>query len=208
MEAILVYPAYFPSVLQMAAMAQAHTVVLEICDNYQKQTFRNRAHIAHTNGLLSLNVPVKHTGGDGRQRTSDVQTETAFPWQSQHWKSLQSAYRTSPFFEYYEDELAPLFEQEALGLQAHNLKILKVLTALLDLDLSISLSEQYHKEPIQKDLRNLILAKGGRSVNMPAYHQVFEDRHGFLPNLSVLDLLFNEGPNSLDYLLRIDLSDL
>ena len=112
MEAILVYPAYFPAVIQMAAMVQAKSVVFEVHDNYQKQTYRNRAHIAHTNGLLSLNVPIKHAGGDGRQPTAEVQTETAFPWQKQHWNSWIAAYQNSPYFEYYRDDFRPFFEQK------------------------------------------------------------------------------------------------
>ena len=208
MEAILVYPAYFPAVIQMAAMVQAKSVVFEVHDNYQKQTYRNRAHIAHTNGLLSLNVPIKHAGGDGRQPTAEVQTETAFPWQKQHWKSLQSAYRTSPFFEFYEDELAPLFEEQAHGLQAHNIRIFESLCELLDVEIDFSLSKEYEKQPAQQDLRELIRAKRAKTYQLPAYHQVFGDRHGFLPNLSILDLLFNEGPNSLAYLQALDLSQL
>jgi len=208
METVLVYPAYFPTVVQMAAMVQSDAVVFEVCDNYQKQTYRNRARIAHTNGVLSLNVPVKHLGRDGNLPASKVETEAAFPWNIQHWKSIQNAYRTSPFFEFYEDELAPLFEKADVKLQAHNLQIFRTICAVLDLELSFSVTEEYHKEPSQTDLRNLIKAKGGRQIEVSSYHQVFEDRHGFIPNLCVLDLIFNEGPNSLTYLQQLDLGGL
>lgn len=206
MAALLVYPVYFPCVAQMGAMLQAGSVVFEVHDNYQKQTYRNRMHIAHANGKLVLNVPIKHVGGDGRQRTADVLAETAFPWQSQHWKSLQSAYRTSPFFEFYEDELAPLFTQEATNLQAHNIKIFETLCELMDLSLPFTLSESYQKNPDLPDGRVLVKAKGGIDYQFPAYTQVFGDRHGFLSNLSILDLLFNEGPNSAAYLEQLDIT--
>ena len=111
---ILLHPTYFPSIVQMVAMAQADKIVFEVEDNYQKQTYRNRAYIAHSNGKLTLNVPIKHSKNGGRQKTKEVHVENSFPWQSQHWKSLQTAYRTSPFFEFYEDDLAPLF-QEPVG---------------------------------------------------------------------------------------------
>lgn len=106
MKTILLHPSYFPSIEQMAHIAQSEKVIWEVEDNYQKQTYRNRAYIAHSNGKLLLNIPIKHNKNGVRQQTKDVRMENDFPWQDHHWKSLQSAYRTSPFFEYYEDDLA------------------------------------------------------------------------------------------------------
>jgi hypothetical protein len=184
----------------MAAIVQAEKVVFEIEDNYQKQTYRNRAYIAHANGRLLLNVPVKHSKGGPRQRTKEVITEDSFPWQSQHWKSLQTAYRTSPFFEFYEDELAPLFTRPVSQLLEHNLEIFKVLTDLLGLSLEIGFTESYAPETKITDLRFLVEAKKEKRYSFTPYTQVLESHHGFLSNLSVLDLLFNEGPNALHYL--------
>ena len=101
MKKILLHPAYFPSIIQMIAVTQAEHVVLEIEDNYQKQTYRNRTYIAHTNGKLLLNIPIRHVKNGNRQKTKNVIIENDFPWQSHHWKSIQTAYKTSPFFEYY-----------------------------------------------------------------------------------------------------------
>ena len=112
MESILLHPTYYPSIEQMAAIAQAKNVVFEAQDNYQKQTYRNRCYIAHTNGTLLLNIPIKHSKGGNRQKTKEVVVENAFPWQKEHWRSIQNAYRTSPFFEFYEDELHPFFTQK------------------------------------------------------------------------------------------------
>ena len=206
MERILVHPTYFPSIAQMVAIAQAKHVVLEVEDNYQKQTYRNRCYIAHTNGKLLLNVPVKHSKDGSRQKMKDVVAENAFPWQKEHWKSIQNAYRTSPFFEFYEDELAPLFLKSVNGILDLNLEIFNTLQEMLQLDTSVSFSETYELAPSNaEDLRFLAVAKSKRKFNLTPYTQVLESHHGWLPNLSVLDLLFNEGPNALNYLESQDL---
>ena len=197
---ILVHPTYFPSIVQMAAIAQANAVAFEVCDNYQKQTYRNRCYIAHTNGTLLLNVPVKHSKDGTRQKMVDVIAENAFPWQKEHWKSIQNAYRTSPFFEFYEDELVPLFNCEINGILDHNLRIFETLSELIGIEVAISKTETYQVNPEIKDLRHLAVAKSKIQYPLQPYTQVLEAQHGWLPNLSVLDLLFNEGPNSLNYL--------
>lgn len=184
----------------MVAIASSKKVIFEIHDNYQKQTYRNRAYIAHTNGRLLLNVPVKHSGGSERQKMQDVITEDSFPWQSQHWKSLQTAYRTSPFFEYYEDDIEPLFSTSCVALLDHNLEIFKVISDLLGISADIEFSSSYEVSPEVTDYRFLVNAKKEPDFGFTPYTQVLEAHHGFLPNLSVLDLLFNEGPNALQYL--------
>lgn len=198
-ENILIYPTYFPSIAAMVAMAQASSITLEVEDNYQKQTYRNRAYIAHSNGKLLLNIPIKHAKGV-RQKTKDVAPENAFPWLTEHWKSIQTAYRTSPYFEFYEDDLAPLFAQPVLKLQDFTIQILDTIVALIGLDITIVKSEAYHKDTSLIDVRRLATCKKEPSYGFDSYHQVFEENHGFLENLSVLDLLCNEGPNALHYL--------
>ncbi|RFN57772.1 WbqC family protein [Marixanthomonas ophiurae] len=199
MESILVHPTYFPSIAQMVAISQAEKVNFEVSGNYQKQSYRTRAYIAHSNGKLLLNVPIKHTGE--RQKSKDIVVENEFPWQSQHWKSLETAYRTSPFFEFYEDELYPLFNKKVSSLLDHNLQIFDTICELIELEPSISYTEEYIKQPDNvKNLRYLAKAKKEKSFQLAPYYQVFETKHGFLPNLSILDLLFNEGPNTLNYL--------
>lgn len=199
MESTLVHPTYFPSIAQMVAISQAEKVIFEVSGNYQKQSYRTRAYIAHSNGKLLLNVPIKHTGE--RQKSKDIIVENEFPWQSQHWKSLETAYRTSPFFEFYEDELYPLFNQKVSGLLDHNLQIFDTICELIELEPSVSYTEEYSKQPENvKNLRYLAKAKKEKPFQLAPYYQVFESNHGFLPNLSILDLLFNEGPNTLNYL--------
>ncbi|QQX76603.1 MULTISPECIES: WbqC family protein [Aequorivita] len=200
MKTILLHPSYFPSIEQMAAVAQAEKVVFEVEDNYQKQTYRNRTFIAHSNGKLLLNIPIKHTKTGKRQKTKDVIVENDFPWQEQHWKSLQSAYRTSPFFEYYEDDLEPLFTETVGNLMEHNLKIFDLLCELLGIEVEVTKTNSFEKNPGVTDLRILVNAKRNSAFQPENYIQVHEANHEFLPNLSVLDLLFNEGPNALSYL--------
>lgn len=205
MKTILLHPTYFPSIAHMAAIAQADLVVFEIEDNYQKQTYRNRAYIAHSNGKLLLNVPVKHNSDGDRQQTKNVEVESDFPWQSHHLKSLQSSYRKSPFFEFYEDDLMSIFTREVTQLMEHNLYIYEQLFELIGIDTKITFSKTYEKEPQQIDLRFLAKAKRETKVIIEPYTQVFIEKHGFLNNLSIIDLLVNEGPNVLTYLERQEL---
>lgn len=202
MKTILLHPTYFPSIEQMAAVAQTDKVVFEVEDNYQKQTYRNRAYIAHSNGKLLLNIPIKHTKTGMRQKTREVVVENDFPWQEQHWRSLQSAYRTSPFFEYYEDDLAPLFTEPVESLMNHNLKIFDLLCELIGIEVEISKTTSYETNSWITDLRYLVDAKRKSTFEPQSYMQVHQANHAFLSNLSVLDLLFNEGPNALSYLER------
>lgn len=206
MKTVLVHPTYFPSIVQMAALAQAEAVVFEVCGNYQKQTYRNRCYIAHTNGKLLLNVPVKHSKDKTRQKMSEVVAENAFPWQKEHWRSIQNAYRTSPFFEFYEDDLAPLFQTPVTTILDFNLAIYDVLAEMVGLQVPASKTTTYEVSPNVTDLRNLAIAKSKIVYHLDTYTQVLGAHHEWLPNLSILDLLFNEGPNALLYLESQDLS--
>ncbi len=199
MKTILLHPSYFPSIEKMAYVAQAEKVVWEFEDNYQKQTYRNRTYIAHSNGRLLLNIPIKHSNGEP-QKFRDVLVENNFPWQEHHWKSLKSAYRNSPFFEFYEDDIKHLFFEPIDNLMAHNLLIFDVLCDLIGIEVEVSKTTSFEIKPEIKDLRFLINAKINSDFKTQPYIQVLEANHGFLPNLSVLDLLFNEGPNALEYL--------
>jgi hypothetical protein len=129
-----------------------------------------------------------------------VEIENDFPWQSHHWKSIQTAYRTSPFFEYYEDDLRHLFTKPAHNLLDLNIRIFNLLCDILEIELPISETQKYEHLPKIIDLRPLIDAKSRVDYKFKTYTQVLREHHGFLPNLSVLDLIFNEGPNALNYL--------
>jgi len=184
----------------MAAMVQTEKVVFEVSGNYQKQSYRSRANIAHSNGKLLLSIPVKHSEDGSKIKTREVQVENAFPWQIQHWKSLESAYRTSPYFEYYEDDLKPLFLNPATSLLDYNMEVFKMICELLDIDIPFTFTEEYLKTPAQTDLRFLANSKLKTDFKLTPYVQVLGSNYDFIPNLSILDLLFNEGTNAVSYL--------
>lgn len=202
MDRILLHPSYFGPISQYITIAKAKEVYFENCDNYQKQTYRNRANIYGANGLLTLNLPILHTHKGIKQLYKEVKIEHQFNSLQIHWKSLESAYRTSPYFEFYEDELAPLFEGTPKYLLDFNYKCMEFVLDGLQLDLNASKTKEYVKEPENiVDYRFLSNPKDkNAATNLTPYIQVFENKHGFIPNLCVLDLLFNQGPNSLNYL--------
>ena len=197
----LLLPTYFPSVGQFAILSQSQNITFETNDNYQKQTNRNRMYIYSPNGIQMLNIPIKHTK-DIHQKTKDIQLETAFDWQKQHFKSLEAAYRSSPFFEYFEDEIQPIFQKKHTFLMDLNFQTIEIVAKCLRLELNYQQTEEYFREP--QDISNFRpLANGKKDFSiLEPYKQVFEEKVGFLNNLSVLDLLFNEGRYALDYLKR------
>jgi hypothetical protein len=207
MRTSLLHPAYFGSIAQFAAIQATKAVLFELHDNYQKQTYRNRTYIYGANGKLLLNIPIKHGGTNGKQKYNEVLIENNFPWQKEHWKSLEAAYRTSPFFEFYADELYPLFHEKQTKLLDFNMECFQYISDCLQLETELSTTQLYQKiygADIQ-DQRGLINAKQEAATKFPKYTQVFDEKHGFLPNLSILDLIFNEGPNALTYLEQIKL---
>ena len=203
---LLMHPGYFPNCISMACLAQGE-VTWEVRDNYQKQTYRNRCYIATDRGKLMLNIPIRHVGGStGRQRYREVRIENSYPWQRHHWRSLETAYRSAPFFEYFEADLRPLFETSFTFLLDLNLATIETLCTLLQLAFPVARTTSYESasEGMQ-DARLLVEAKREDICPVPRYTQVFQERHGFLPNLSTLDLLFNEGTAAAAYLRSIEL---
>jgi hypothetical protein len=199
MKNILIHPSYFPSISHFVAMAQSDLVTFEMDDNFQKQTNRNRMYIYSPNGIQLLNIPIKHSK-TAHQKTKDVKLETAFDWQKQHFKSLEAAYRTSPFFEYFEDDIRPIFEKKHEFLMDLNFETMSIVSKCLGLEFDYNETTEYFHEVTDKiDFRNLINGKKDVS-QFDSYTQVFGEKHGYLNNLSILDLLFNEGRYALDYL--------
>lgn len=127
--------------------------------------------------------------------------DNSFNWQKQHWRTLETAYRTSPFFEFYEDDLKPLFEQAKGSLFDFNLKTIKTIADCLGIEMPTEKTTSYEPLPSNStDVRFLAESKKKLNIKMVEYSQVFEERHGFIGNLSILDLLFNEGTNALTHL--------
>jgi hypothetical protein len=197
---IILHPTYFPSVAHFAAMVQADNIIFEAEDNFQKQTNRNRTYIYSPNGKQLLNIPIKHSGSLPHRKYKEIQIDNSERWQKIHFKSIEMAYRSSPFFEYFEDDLAELFEKKYDFLMDYNFKVFEVLQSCLGTNLSFDKTSEYQKE--YSDLKDFrFLADGKRVTNQfESYTQVFEEKHGFISDLSVLDLLFNEGRYALDYL--------
>ena len=196
---ILLHPTYFPSISHFVAMVKADSITFETEDNFQKQTNRNRMYIYSPNGIQLLNVPVKHSK-EVHQKFKDVRIENAFGWQKNHFKSLEAAYRTSPFFEYFEDDIRPIFEKKHEFMMDLNFQIMEIVTDCLGMPFNYDKTAEYFHEVADKtDFRHLANGKKDASQFEP-YTQVFEEKHGFLNNLSILDLLFNEGRYAVDYL--------
>ena len=202
MHKLLLHPAYFGPVSQYAAMIKAEKVVFENEDNYQKQTYRNRMYIYGANGKLSLNIPIRHTGNkSNHQKYRDVRIENDFPWQKQHWRSLETVYRTSPFFEFYEDDFKPLYDENFEFLIDFNYKCFELAQESLQVEINFEKTTEYFLNPEgMVNGRSLINAKNSKPVIIEPYTQVFQEKFGFLNDLSIVDLLFNEGPNAINYL--------
>ncbi len=203
----LFIPTYFSPISQYSAIVSSDDIVFEMEDNFQKQTYRNRCYIYSANGKQSLNIPVKHTHNSGRKKTKDTLVANEFPWQSQHFKSLKVAYQSSPFFEFFEDDLAVIFNKKYKYLYDVNIDTFLFVTDALQISQEFSKTTEYEVNPSITDYRNLAIAKKGYTPEMEIYTQMFDEKYGFIPNLSVLDLLFMEGGNAISFLenIKIDL---
>ncbi|MFV8322490.1 WbqC family protein [Flavobacterium sp. LB3P21] len=203
---ILIHPTYFPSISHFSAMVQSENITFEIEDNFQKQTNRNRTYIYSPNGIQLLNIPVKHSK-ESHQKTKNIKIETNFDWQKQHFKSLEAGYRSSPFFEFFEDDIRPIFEKKYTFLLDLNFDVFDILSKCFRIKQDYTTTTEYFHEvdtTIITDFRALVNGKKDLSV-FESYTQVFDDKYGFINNLSVIDLLFNEGKYAMDYLKKQDL---
>lgn len=205
MTKTLLHPGYFGPIDQFCAFAQTEGILWENEDNYQKQTYRNRQYIYGANGKLLLNIPIQHSHNkESRQLYKDVKIENDFDWQKTHWKSLESAYRTSPFFEFYEDDLHFLYEKRFTYLMDFNYHCLEAVLACLQLEKPSQKTTEYFRSYTASeeitDCRNLIKAKRKPQLNLASYDQVFQEKYGSIANLSILDLLFNVGTWVVNYL--------
>ena len=199
--ALLIQPTFFGPVIQYVAMASQSNIIFEKQDNFQKQTYRNRCYIYGPNGKQLLTVPILHSKSTLRQKTKEVKIDKSFSWQKIFIRSLEASYRSSPYFEFYEDDIMQIFDKRHTFLLDLNMHAHEVISECLQLENTIQYTTAYQEEPReQKDLRYLVNAKKEPVYDLESYTQVFNNKHGFLANLSILDLLFNEGTTALDYL--------
>jgi len=195
----LFYPAYFPAISQYVAMTQVDELWLEVDDNFQKQTLRNRLYIYSPNGKQLLIVPIQHSK-IAHQKTRDIKIDNSENWQKQHWKSLGAAYRSSPYFEFFEDELNPIFSKRQIFLKDLNEQAMTFVKDALGWPYHDNKTEEFFKIAKQDfDFRHLV-TKSDKSQLKP-YYQTFQEKNGFINNLSILDLIFNEGRQALNYLI-------
>lgn len=197
---------YFPCINWFKNSIQYKYIKIEQCERWQKMSFRNRCIISGANGLIDLTVPIKG-GRNSGELIRDVRIDNLQKWQDNHWKNMLSAYNRSPWFEFYKDELEGLFKIKFEFLWDWNITVLEWLIKKLNLDLELGFTEAYQKNYPHleiTDLRNTILPKTlhAFSEQCPRYNQVFENRFGFIPNLSIIDLLFCEGNNAASLLLE------
>jgi len=175
-------------------------ILIEREEHFPKQTYRNRADIYSPDGKLSLVVPVVK-GSKNHTKVKDVKISYDFKWQRLHWMSLQACYRRSAYFEYYEDEFAPFYEKKYDYLFDYNEQLLQFILKAIKMPLTLNYTETYEAQyPALTDLRNTITPKKEPGFNQKPYFQVFDDRNGFMKNLSIVDLLFNQGPQTINYL--------
>src|SRR5690606_12386991 len=202
MESQLLLPAFYLPPVSYFHIIQQHEqpLLLERFEHYPKQTYRTRAKIASANGVLDLIVPIVH-GRKEHVPVKDVRINYDFNWQRLHWLSLQTAYRSSPYFEYYEDDFMRFYEQKNDFLFDFNIEQLQLLLKCVKISRSIAFTESYTADIKPTDFRSIIHPKKPRVLEQPKpYYRVFAEKHGFLPALSVVDLLFNQGPQSKSYL--------
>lgn len=194
---ILLSTAYFPPISWMSLLYQHQEIVIDLNETYPKQTFRNRCQIATTNGLMDLSVPIKKPNGN-QTKTKETQIDYQQNWPLLHWKSIKTAYQSSPFFLYYQDEVEALFHKKHETLFELNEQIIQEISSLIGFSAKINYSAEFiHLDTLKDDYRFSIHPKKNNPFIMESYHQVFEEKFGYLENLSILDLLFNEGPESI-----------
>ncbi|MGM9737104.1 MAG: WbqC family protein [Candidatus Cryptobacteroides sp.] len=226
---ILLETAFFPPVSYFAAIAEEFTlspgrvnsfvpsqVWIEACENYQKQSYRNRCRIYAAGGVENLSIPIVHENGTYSLPIKEIQIDWTTPWLTRLKRAIVSAYETSAYFEYYKDELFSLLDSRPEKLFDLNMEILKFFLSKTGIAAEIHLTEEFTLPGSGmfpgKDLRGIIHPKrdnsilSGLGLDKP-YWQVFSPKHGFIPDLSIMDLLFNEGPDSVNYLKSRYLSD-
>ncbi|MBS1584142.1 MAG: WbqC family protein [Bacteroidetes bacterium] len=189
----------FPCVSWWAAIAGNDTLLLDGYEHFEKMTYRNRYYLAGANGLLTLSIPLQH-GREQRAAMKDVRIDNKTRWHTQQWRTIVSAYRRAPYFDHYEPSLEKLFTQPYEYLIDANIASILWFREQLRLNFNIAFTTEYVPQHpgVNIDLRRNMKRKP--RANFPQYYQLFADRIGFQPDLSVLDLLFSEGPHTMAWI--------
>jgi len=203
MDSVLLSTAYLAPIQYYTKLIKYNEVVIEIYENYPKQTYRNRCNIYGANGLLSLSIPVKKI--ETKTKTKDIAIDYATNWQKMHWKSIESAYRSSPYFEYYADEFLPFYEKKSEYLIDYNIELQQMILEIIGAKATNRMTDDYifNSNLLFDDFRETINPKKkvlDEDFSPVEYIQVFDNKVGFIPNLSIIDLLFNAGPETYEIL--------
>ena len=203
-KSIILSTAYLAPVQYFTKFVEYDKVIIEAHENFIKQTYRNRCKIYGANGELSLTIPIKKSAPKTKIKELLIDYDTN--WRKMHWKSIESAYNSSPFFEYYIDDFIPFYTKKYKYLFDYNTELLKMIVDILEISTNIEFTTSFDNNISDiDDFRELIHPKKGstdQNFKPIEYTQVFKDKYGFLPNLSIIDLLFSEGPNSIMFLHR------
>ena len=215
---MLLTAAYFPPVEYFAALAKEITLsadrvipsvaYIEACENYQKQSYRNRCRIYAADGVQALNVPVVHENGTFALPISRIRVDYSTPWLVRTERAIESAYKSAPFFDHYRDGVFALLERRPERLLDLDLSLTRWALDCLRLPVELRLTETFTppgSATYGEDMRNVIHPKRANDILSQLglerpYYQVFSQKFGFIPNLSILDLLFNEGPDAVSYI--------
>jgi len=201
----LIFPALYNGPLNYyARLIGQKELILEQFDSYSKQSYRNRCMIMGPNGVIALSIPVLRKRGE-KTLLRDIRIDYDSKWNKIHWRSLVASYASSPFFEYLADEINPFYLKNYEFLIDLNQELVEHTLVFLGLNIQVSCSDAFTPLSSEEDPRHFIHPKKDQAIADPAflpleYHQVFSDRLGFQSNLSILDLIFNLGPDSLSYL--------
>lgn len=203
---ILLSTAYLPPIEHFAYLASVPEVYVEQFETYPKQTFRNRCQIYAECGKMSLSIPVKKINGNNT-KTNEIEISYEERWQLNHWRAIESAYIASPFFLYYKDELYNFYNTKSYkNLFEFNTNLMLKLCKLIGIKTRVNYTNEFILKPENTvDMRFAINPKTNPTLShFTEYIQVFGNRHGFIPNLSIIDLLFNMGPDTKNYIENIN----
>ena len=200
---LVIHPTYFPNILFFSQILNHDKILFEVNDNYIKQSLRNRTSIYHANGILNLSIPVKYSSKK-KQIFKEIEICNETDWQKKHLKSIKFAYRSSPYFEFYENQFEKIFTKKEKFLIDINLKSIELLFELIDRKPKYNFTEKYNQNYTgyvdSREISNFNFSD--KSLSFKKYTQVFETKYGFKENLSMLDLLFNYGPNYYNFLIK------